>query len=92
MWNDSPRQKRDDRGVGCSMPVQVLDQPVLIQPVLIQPVLSRPVFDLQDVAPERRFDLQPPAPWAPIALRATLGLAGTLLTTLALRSLTPPPF
>jgi|JI81BgreenRNA_FD_contig_71_1400417_length_734_multi_8_in_0_out_0_1 hypothetical protein len=45
-----------------------------------------------DIVPDRRVDLQPPAKWAAIALRASLGLAGTLLTTLALWSLTPPPF
>lgn len=35
--------------------------------------------------------VQPPAPWAPTALRLALGLAGTLLTTIALWSLSPPP-
>jgi hypothetical protein len=33
----------------------------------------------------------PPEPWAGIALRASLGFAGTVLTTLCLWSLAPPP-
>jgi hypothetical protein len=39
-----------------------------------------------------QFDwVDPPARWASAALRASLGLAGTILTAVSLWSVAPPP-
>ncbi len=35
--------------------------------------------------------VDPPAKWASVALRASLGLVGTILTAISLWGLSPPP-
>lgn len=47
------------------------------------------LFLVQSPPPLARVDH--PATWAAMALRASLGLVGTILTALSLWSITPPP-
>ena len=71
------------------MPVQLIPRAQLVPRA--QPVPRTRFIPGSAIPLDSGLRIQRPAIWAPAALRLCLGLAGTLLTTLALWSLTPPP-